>query len=113
MNNPQSLEHAYNVWLKEAQPVAPNATIILVGTKYDIKTMSDKEIAPIRNRIKPRYYVETSSVSGENVAQLFQTISMLVLDPEKVPEPNCEEEPEEQPKRPRAEPPKSKTCVLV
>ena len=114
MNDPRSLEHAYSVWMKEAQPIAPEAKIILVATKYDVKTMADKEIAPTRNRIKPRYYIETSSVTGENVFQLFKTIALLTVDPEQVPEPICEEEQKEEEKKPRAaENPKSKTCILI
>ena len=116
MNDMKSLEHAYSIWLREGKEVVPDAQVIMVGTKYDVKTLGDHDVAPIRNLIKPRYYIETSSVSGENIEQLFKTIALLCIDPDKVPVPNCEEEKQEPEVKAKANPdtpPKSRVCLLI
>jgi small GTP-binding protein len=85
LNSKESLRHALSVWSREISPHLGLAFTILVGTKRDVQTVSERDIDPIRRLINPRYYALVSSKTGENVSQLFRTIATLIVDPERIP----------------------------
>jgi GTPase SAR1 family protein len=102
-----------------------DAHLILVATKADVRTMSDRDIAPTRKLLLPRYYIETSAKTGANVPDLFATIARIVVNPSEVPVPVHPEPPAPPPPPAAPEPPAgaapvrrpeantSRTCLML
>jgi small GTP-binding protein len=68
--------------------INPNAQIVLVGTKLDIKNLSMNElIEDLRAKYSYDYY-ETSAKTGENIDETFLTIVKKFLESNPVLEPN-------------------------
>lgn len=88
----KSLKRAERVWAKEAAQHAPDATVVLVGTKVEVRTVAERDIAPFRARMKPRHYAEISTKSGQGINELFNTIALLAVDADKVPIPGAQSE---------------------
>lgn len=81
----KSLENAENIWLKEISPYTKEAKIILIGTKCDLKILSDQQISSFRYRINPYLYIECSTRNGQNIQELFNNIVKLSIDPNSIP----------------------------
>jgi GTPase SAR1 family protein len=115
LNDPTSLNHLTSKWRVEIGQVS--AGIVLVGTKLDVKTMTDKEVSGTRKALLPRYYIETSAVTGANVSDLFGIIARIVVQPEQVPVPVVQEvqtaPPSPPPRRATEEKQESVTCLLI
>jgi GTPase SAR1 family protein len=115
LNDRQSLTNVISIWMKEISQFCENAAIILVGTKFDDRTLTEKEISVYRKIIHPRYYIETSAKTGENVQDLFHTIALLVASPETVPGTAIDDESEISPveKKNESDNPVSSSCLLL
>jgi len=123
LNDLSTLANLNSKWLKEISPhIGEDTQLLLVGTKSDLRKLTDKDISPIRKLIKPRYYVELSAKSVEAVQELFRIIATLVVDPDQIPrleaaEPVPDEAepaaPTAEAKKQSARPPPSSTCILL
>ncbi|EDR30221.1 GTPase_rho, putative [Entamoeba dispar SAW760] len=81
VNNPKSLSSAETIWAPEVHRQNPNAPIILVGTKTDLRNkengqelVKEDEGYDVAKRIQSRFYIETSSLHNENITELFNGV---------------------------------------
>ncbi|CAG8522067.1 6260_t:CDS:2, partial [Diversispora eburnea] len=91
---PDSLENVSAKWIEEVTSLCPNVPVILVGLKKDLREdvakiaeMKEKGIAFVETRqgetmaqrIGARKYMECSSLTGENVDNIFEAASRAAL----------------------------------
>lgn len=89
INSPDSLENACMKWAQEANQYCPTAPIILVGLKKDLRPNdlgldAEKYVTNERGQAAARYmgakkYVECSSLTGENVDDVFEMATRASL----------------------------------
>ena len=77
----QSFENTVN-WINEAKAESPDQIFILVGNKNDLEDM--REISTEEGQAKADElgaidYIETSALTGDNVAEAFRTIGESLL----------------------------------
>ena len=76
-----SFENLEN-WITEAKNVAPNQTIILVGNKNDLEDQREityEEGKTAATEFECIEYIETSALTGVQVATAFNTIGKNLL----------------------------------
>ncbi|RHZ58163.1 hypothetical protein Glove_375g93 [Diversispora epigaea] len=91
---PDSLENVSAKWIEEVTSLCPNVPVILVGLKKDLREdaakiaeMKEKGIAFVNTKqgemmaqqIGARKYMECSSLTGENVDNIFEAASRAAL----------------------------------
>jgi small GTP-binding protein len=82
---PRSLESATTKWLPEIRQTCPNASVLLVGTKSDLRGHSESEIPPeklqevVKNYVEVKKFVECSAMTGEGIKQVFDTALLMAL----------------------------------
>lgn len=89
VNDPESLDNARSKWAEEALRYCPNAPIILVGLKKDLRSHSDEasheemtspaEIQQVARAIGAKKYIECSSLTGEGVDDVFEAATRTSL----------------------------------
>ncbi|MHA2504100.1 MAG: Rab family GTPase [Candidatus Kariarchaeaceae archaeon] len=78
----QSFENTVN-WITEAKAESPDQVFILVGNKNDLDEMreiSTEEAQSKADELGAIDYIETSALTGDNVAEAFRTIGKTLLD---------------------------------
>lgn len=74
-------------WEKEVRHYAPDAKILLIATKIDMRsdvTISPKEGRAMAEKINADGYIECSAIMKEGISEVFETALRLVLrDPAK------------------------------
>lgn len=84
-----------NKWISEVKQNCPNANIILIGTKKDLKMTSKTSIEysdalKLSEHIGAYRYIECSSITCENIKLIFDTAITSVLNKkEKVKKKKC------------------------
>lgn len=73
---PTTLEHLVG-WREEILEVVPDEKFIVVGNKIDLERVQNPEIAQRFARLIKAPYVETSALTGDGVADLFQTLAVM------------------------------------
>ena len=76
-----SFENTVN-WISEAKQESPDQIFILVGNKNDLEDMREiptEEAQKTANELGAIKYIETSALTGENVAEAFKTIGQQLL----------------------------------
>eukprot|EP00005_Dracoamoeba_jomungandri_P009882 CAMPEP_0174276202 /NCGR_PEP_ID=MMETSP0439-20130205/60252_1 /TAXON_ID=0 /ORGANISM="Stereomyxa ramosa, Strain Chinc5" /LENGTH=198 /DNA_ID=CAMNT_0015368399 /DNA_START=124 /DNA_END=720 /DNA_ORIENTATION=- len=96
--NPISLENVENKWLPEVKHYRPNAPIILVGTKSDLRkdtttinNLKDENKVPVteeqalamQRKVKAVTFVECSAYTGYHLKDVFDEAIKAVLLPEE------------------------------
>ncbi|OVA03709.1 Small GTPase superfamily [Macleaya cordata] len=89
-----SYDNVLKKWFPEVQHHVPRATIVLVGTKLDLREdkhyLADHpELVPLttsqgeelRKQIGAAYYIECSSKTDENVKAVFDAVIEVVIKP--------------------------------
>ncbi|MFV2014953.1 MAG: Rab family GTPase [Candidatus Heimdallarchaeota archaeon] len=81
----ESFNNASN-WIKEAKEESPDQIFILVGNKNDLEDL--REISTEEGRAKATElgaidYIETSALTGTNVAEAFKKIGKTLIDKRK------------------------------
>lgn len=80
---PSSLENVRAKWIKEIQHNAPGVSIILVGTKMDLrdkterkgeKVVSEAEGEACAREISAYKYIECSALTQDNLKELFEEV---------------------------------------
>lgn len=94
IDDPASLTHAAEKWFQEIKQYAPNAAIILVGNKIDLRNdpdvinrLADQSLSPvtyeqgkeIADKLKCYQYVENSAKNVENVKDVFKAAAAAIL----------------------------------
>lgn len=77
LENRVSLENITSTWEKEVKAGAPDAAIVLVGTKSDLKSeckppITQDEIDKVVKEIGAKGYVECSAKARDNVSKVFE-----------------------------------------
>ncbi|MFX1476417.1 MAG: Rab family GTPase, partial [Promethearchaeota archaeon] len=69
-------------WLDLIIPEEKNIPIILVGSKSDLDCggPSEEEVQKLCEKYKISEYITVSSLTGENITQLFKRISELIIE---------------------------------
>jgi small GTP-binding protein len=75
-----------STWIKEAKEESPDQVFILVGNKNDLEDL--REISPEEGQGKAKElgaidYIETSALTGDNVAEAFKMIGKTLIDRRK------------------------------
>lgn len=85
--NASSFHNIRNKWIPELSSHCPNVPIVLVGTKSDLKThetvlksshveiITDQTVNLLMQDLNLYAYVECSSLTGENVSKVFDTVT--------------------------------------
>eukprot|EP01118_Nematostelium_gracile_P016194 TRINITY_DN664_c0_g1_i1.p1 TRINITY_DN664_c0_g1~~TRINITY_DN664_c0_g1_i1.p1 ORF type:complete len:218 (-),score=62.29 TRINITY_DN664_c0_g1_i1:217-870(-) len=96
--SPESFENVSNKWYKEITEHAPDAPIILVGTKLDlrskpeaIQSLKDNGQEPISlkkgeelaKKLGAKRYLECSALTQEGLARVFEEAVKVILFPGK------------------------------
>ncbi len=73
-------------WIKEAKEESPDQVFILVGNKNDLEDL--REISAEEGLAKSKEmgaidYIETSALTGTNVAEAFKKIGKTLIDKRK------------------------------
>jgi small GTP-binding protein len=96
--NPTSFKNVKTNWIPEIKKTCPNAPIILVGTKIDLR--EDKNVLQsleengetfidelmgltLQKEIGAEYFVECSAMTQKNVKECFHFAIESVLEPKK------------------------------
>ena len=92
--SPTSLENVTSVWRSEITTSAPNAQLVLVGLKKDLRDnfanekadpnsqpISSEQGQKVANEIGARYYLECSAKTKENINEVFEQAVRAVLNP--------------------------------
>lgn len=72
-----------DTWISEAKNVAPNQSIVLVGNKNDLedqRVITTEEGKATAARLECIDYIETSALTGDHVAEAFNTIGKNLLN---------------------------------
>ena len=77
-------------WVPEIRHYCPNAPIILVGTKTDLRDtnlrtnqVESKDALEVAKHLNLQNYLECSSLTGDGVQTLFNTAARTVLFPQE------------------------------
>lgn len=96
INDKESLENARTKWAEEVYRYCPQAPIILVGLKSDLKKDEDprnivsrEEAQRIADVIGAKKYMECSALSGEGVDDVFEVATRTSLLMNKEPGGSC------------------------
>ena len=104
IDNPVSLENTPEKWTPEVQHFCPNAPIILVGNKKDLRNddTTKQELAktkeePVKaeegrsmaERINALVYMECSAKTKEGVTEVFETATRAALQAKKKKKSRC------------------------
>jgi len=102
----ESLEGVENKWMKEIVEHCPNAPVILVGTKVDLrskpefksKIVSESDGNALAGRINAKKYIECSALTQEKLQEVFSETIRAVIAKEnqeanKNPPPGGKEKP--------------------
>ena len=95
--SPTSLENIMATWKPEVTSATPNAELVLVGTKADLRDSFDsipsdkknvgdrpvtrEEAEEVAKKIGARHYVECSAMKNEGLTEVFHTAIKSVLNP--------------------------------
>ncbi|CAG8439899.1 7070_t:CDS:2 [Acaulospora morrowiae] len=94
VSSPDSFENVSDKWIDEVNSLCPNVPVILVGLKKDLREddetiadMKKKGISFVETRqgeitaqqIGAKKYIECSSLTGENVDNVFEAASRAAL----------------------------------
>lgn len=92
LNAPDSLENAAVKWAQEVKQYCPNAPIILVGLKKDLRPVDDgtdpdysskyvkyQDAERVAHYIGAKKYIECSSLTGEAVDDVFEVATRASL----------------------------------
>lgn len=79
-----SYNNISNKWIQEIKLYCPNAKIILVGTQKDMRNFMTNSIDysegfKLYEKIKADRYIECSSVTGENIKNIFDEATKIGL----------------------------------
>jgi small GTP-binding protein len=66
-------------WRDEVLAIAPNQPFVVVGNKVDLQRSVSAELARAAAAYLDARYVETSALTGEGVAMLFQALARLAV----------------------------------
>jgi len=109
--SPTSLENVAALWKPEVTTATPEAEIILVGTKADLRDefnslpadkksngerpISTEEAKTVADQIGARHYIECSAIKGLGLTDVFHSAVRSVLNPRPkeqrpVKKPGCE-----------------------
>lgn len=101
VDTPDSLDNACTKWIDEVNNLCPNAPVLLVGLKKDLRTNPDaieevrkrsghfvdaKKAETAARQMGAKKYLECSSLTGEGVDDVFEIAtraSLLVDQPKK------------------------------
>lgn len=81
----ESFNNASN-WIKEAKEESPDQIFILVGNKNDLEDLreiSSEEGQARATELGAIDYIETSALTGTNVAEAFKKIGKTLIDKRK------------------------------
>ncbi|GFR12379.1 ras-like GTP-binding protein Rho1 [Trichonephila clavata] len=94
IDNPTSLRNACEKWYPEIKKYIPNAPIVLVGNKMDLRSdentineLASKSLKPVSfeqgkeaaEKIKAVKYIECSAKNGDAVKEVFKTAAAASL----------------------------------
>ena len=68
-------------WRDEVLAAVPEQPFVVVGNKVDLERSVRAELAQAAAAYLGAPYLETSALSGEGVAALFQTLATLAVEP--------------------------------
>jgi small GTP-binding protein len=68
-------------WRDEVWQTAPDLPFVVVGNKVDLERAVSQELARAAAAYLGAPYVETSALSGQGVAALFQSLASLAITP--------------------------------
>ena len=82
LNYPDNLENVTEKWYPEIKHYLPKVPIILVGNRKDkrAKNFSPNLGERMAKKIGAVGYIETSAKTGENVLDLMNLITTVILD---------------------------------
>ncbi|AMD21556.1 HFL300Wp [Eremothecium sinecaudum] len=96
IDDPESLENAREKWTVEALRYCPNAPIILVGLKNDLRkddntkhTVDPNQAMEVLRAIGAKKYMECSALTGEGVDDVFELATRTSLLVNKPPGKSC------------------------
>ncbi|CCC71160.1 hypothetical protein NCAS_0G02730 [Naumovozyma castellii] len=96
INDTESLDNARNKWTEEALRYCPEAPIILVGLKKDLRQKQDgvemvkpEDAQQVARIIGAKKYVECSALTGEGVDDVFELATRTSLLVNKEPGQTC------------------------
>lgn len=81
----QSFNNAEN-WIKEAKEESPDQIFVLIGNKNDLEDLreiSSEEGQTKADELGAISYIETSALTGTNVAEAFKKIGKTLIDKRK------------------------------
>ena len=89
--NQKTLDNVEEIWIDEFKSFGPNVPIILVGLKSNLRDdfkegdegepISTEQGEEVAKRINAISYIECSVLKGKNIAEVFDTAALAVLDP--------------------------------
>eukprot|EP01102_Stenamoeba_stenopodia_P011325 TRINITY_DN3468_c0_g1_i1.p1 TRINITY_DN3468_c0_g1~~TRINITY_DN3468_c0_g1_i1.p1 ORF type:complete len:716 (+),score=182.00 TRINITY_DN3468_c0_g1_i1:90-2237(+) len=83
--SPTSLQNIESRWIPEARHHVPNAKVVIVCTKTDLrssttsKVVSTADVMAMAGRVKADAFVECSSLTGDGVNEVFDKVKEVVL----------------------------------
>ncbi|CAL9727856.1 GTP-binding protein Rho1p [Monosporozyma unispora] len=96
LNDRESLENARSKWAEEVFRYCPQAPIVLVGLKKDLKANEDpsnivtrQEAEQVATVIGAKKYMECSALTGEGVDDVFEVATRTSLLVNKEPGGSC------------------------
>ncbi|SCW02046.1 LAFE_0E12970g1_1 [Lachancea fermentati] len=96
IDDPESLSNARIKWTEEALRYCPNAPIILVGLKKDLRKNGDErdivkkeDAEQVARAIGAKKYMECSALTGEGVDDVFEVATRTSLLVNKEPGQGC------------------------
>jgi len=89
VNSPTSYDNVQLKWMPEARHHCPNAPVVLVATKTDLRrraggggrsdTLTTDDGDELARRLRADAYAECSSKTGDGVVDVFQTVAREAL----------------------------------